>query len=284
MLIDIHTHAFLPQDLEVLGERLALLDEGLPDTSPHKWQVHGGGSVEALLGAMERSGTDRFVILPVTGSKGRVGELNRWMAQVAAEHPQVIPFGTLHPQAEPRRQLADLLELGLKGVKLHPFIQHFSLDQPEAAGLFAILAGERLPVLLDTIHTQGLVRAKPHLEQVLGFYGFSGCEPRQIAALAHAHRGLRIIAAHGGSLYGWEELGELLALDNVYFDISYLSGLVEPRRVVEIIRQKGPERVLYGTDSPWRDAVAFREWFEDLPLTTGEREQVAAGTALELLG
>ncbi|MCF8048355.1 MAG: amidohydrolase family protein, partial [Desulfarculaceae bacterium] len=267
MLIDVHTHAFLPQDLDVLGERLALLDADLPAASPHKWQVHGGGSVEALLGAMERSGTDRFVILPVTGSKSRVGELNRWMAQVASEHPQVIPFGTLHPQAEPKRQLADLLELGLKGVKLHPFIQRFSLDQPEAAGLFAMLAGERLPVLVDTIHTQGLMRAKPHLEQVLTFFGFTGCQPHQIAALAHTHPELKIIAAHGGSLYGWEELGELLELSSVYFDISYLAGLLEPRRVVEIIRQKGPERVLYGTDCPWRDAVAFREWFEDLPLT-----------------
>ncbi|MCF8042991.1 MAG: amidohydrolase family protein, partial [Desulfarculaceae bacterium] len=230
MLIDVHTHAFLPQDLDVLGERLALLDADLPAASPHKWQVHGGGSVEALLGAMERSGTDRFVILPVTGSKSRVGELNRWMAQVASEHPQVIPFGTLHPQAEPKRQLADLLELGLKGVKLHPFIQRFSLDQPEAAGLFAMLAGERLPVLVDTIHTQGLMRAKPHLEQVLTFFGFTGCQPHQIAALAHTHPELKIIAAHGGSLYGWEELGELLELSSVYFDISYLAGLLEPRR------------------------------------------------------
>jgi predicted TIM-barrel fold metal-dependent hydrolase len=283
MLIDAHTHAFLPQDLEVLGERLAFLDEDLPAASPHKWQVHAGGSVEDLLAAMERAGADRCVLLPVTGSRSRVGELNRWAAKVAQAHPQVIPFGTLHPQAEPKRQMADLLDLGLKGVKLHPFIQRFSLEQPAAVRLFAMLAGESVPVLLDTIHTQGLVRAKPHLEQVLSFFGFAGCEPRQIAALAHAHPGLRIIAAHGGSLYGWDELGELLELDNVYFDISYLSGLVEPGRLVEIIRRKGPERVLYGTDCPWRDAVAFREWFEDLPLTTGEREQVAAGTALELL-
>ena len=284
MLIDAHTHAFLPQDLEVLAERLAFLDEDLPDASPHKWRVHGGGSVEGLVAAMDRAGADRCVLLPVTGSKSRVGELNRWASQVALAHPQVIPFGTLHPQAEPKKQMDELLSLGLKGVKLHPFLQRFSLEQPEVARLFAMLAGEGLPVLVDTIHTQGLVRAKPHLEQVLTFFNFSGCEPRQIAALAHASPRLRIIAAHGGSLYGWEELGELLELDNVYFDISYLSGLVEPRRLVEIIRQKGPERVLYGTDSPWRDAVAFRKWFEELPLTTGEREQVAAGTALELLG
>ena len=38
MLIDAHTHAFLPQDLEVLGERLAFLDEDLPNTDPNKWQ------------------------------------------------------------------------------------------------------------------------------------------------------------------------------------------------------------------------------------------------------
>ncbi|MCB2193407.1 MAG: amidohydrolase family protein [Deltaproteobacteria bacterium] len=284
MLIDAHTHAFLPQDLEVLGERLAFLDEDLPSSSPHKWQVHGGGSVDGLIEAMERAGADRCVLLPVTGSKSRVGELNRWAAQVAMAHPQIIPFGILHPQAEPQRQMADLLELGLKGVKLHPFIQRFSLDQPEVAGLFNILAGERLPVLLDTIHTQGLMRAKPHLEQVLSFFGFSGCEPHQITALAHTHQELKFIAAHGGSLYGWDELGELLEMPNVYFDISYLSGIIDPRHLVEIIRKKGPERVLYGTDSPWRDAVAFREWFEDLPLTSGEREQVAAGTAMELLG
>ncbi|MBU1451057.1 MAG: amidohydrolase family protein [Proteobacteria bacterium] len=284
MLIDFHTHAFLPQDLNILGERLAFVDKDLADADPHKWQVHGGGSLESLLAAMERSGTDRFVLLPVTGSKGRVGELNRWVSQVALAHPQVIPFGTLHPQAEPRKHLDELLELGLRGVKLHPFIQRFSLDLPEVGQVCAMLAGERLPVLLDTMHSQGLARAKPHVGQMMSFFGFSGCEPSQIAALAHAYPDLRIIAAHGGSLYGWDVLGELLELPSVYFDIAYLAGLLEPRRMVEIIRKKGPERVLYGTDCPWREAVAFREWFEDLPLTTGEREQVAAGTALELLG
>ena len=173
MLIDAHTHAFLPQDLEVLGERLALLDaKTCPTCQPP--QMAGarrrfGGWLDRGHGAVR--GLSRCVLLPVSGSKGRVGELNRWAARDGRrKHPQIIPFGTLHPQAEPQRQMADLLDLGLKGVKLHPFIQRFSLDQPEAAALFAMLAGERLPVLVDTIHTQGLIRAKPHLEQVLTFY------------------------------------------------------------------------------------------------------------------
>ncbi|MCF8034489.1 MAG: amidohydrolase family protein [Desulfarculaceae bacterium] len=284
MLVDAHTHAFLAEDLAVLGERLAMLDEELGSSDPNKWQIHRGGTVDALVSSMERSGTDRCVLLPVTGSKGRIGELNRWAAATAAEHPQVIPFGTLHPSAEPRRQMAQLLELGLKGVKLHPFIQRIDLDQPEVAAMFRLLAGERLPVLLDTIHLEGLFEAKPHLRDVLKFFGFMGCQPHQIAALARANPDLPIIAAHMGSLYGWPHLGELLALDNVYFDLAYVNGLLEPDAVMEIIRQKGPERVIYGTDAPWREPAAFREWFEDLPLSSGEREMIAAGTLLEMLG
>ncbi|MCB2227521.1 MAG: amidohydrolase family protein [Desulfarculaceae bacterium] len=283
MLVDAHTHAFLPEDLEVLGERLEMLDSDLGAKDPNKWQIHAGGTAEALAASMERCGADRYVLLPVTGSKGRIGELNRWAAATAAAHPGIIPFGTLHPTAEPERQLAQLLELGLKGVKLHPFIQRIDLDRPEAAALFRRLAGERLPVLLDTIHMEGLFAAKPHLRDVLKFFGFMGCQPHQIAALAKANPELPIIAAHMGSLYGWPHLGELLALDNVYFDLAYVNGLLEPHAVMEIIRSKGPERVIYGTDAPWREPVAFREWFEDLPLTSGEREMVAAGTLLELL-
>jgi len=284
MLIDAHTHAFLPEDLEVLGERLAMLDEDLSGADPNKWQIHRGGTEDALIASMERCGAERCVLLPVTGSRGRIGELNRWSAQVAARHAQVIPFGTLHPTAEPQRQLAQLLDLGLKGVKLHPFLQRIDLDRPEVAALFGLLAGERLPVLLDTIHLQGLFQAKPHLKGVLSFFGFMGCQPQQIAALAHANPDLPIIAAHMGSLYGWPHLGELLELDNVYFDLAYVNGLLEPGQVVRLIRQKGPERVIYGSDAPWRDTVAFREWFEDLALSSGEREMIAAGTLLELLG
>ena len=284
MLIDAHTHAFLPEDLVVLAERLALLDEDLDREDPNKWQVHQGGTVETLVDSMARAGADRWVLLPVTASKGRVGEINRWAAQVEADNPEGICFGTLHPAGDAAKDLAELLELGLKGVKLHPFVQRINLETPEAAEVFRLLAGERLPVVLDTIHTHGLYQAKPHMEQVTKFFGYAGCQPHEIAALARAHPELPVIAAHMGSLYGWQYLDELIALDNVFFDMSYVNGLLTPEQVVELIRKKGPERILYGTDAPWREPTAFRQWFEELELTSGEREMIAAGNLLELLG
>lgn len=284
MLIDCHTHAFLEEDLAVLRERLTMLDQHLPDDSPHKWQLHGPGTIAGLGEAMAASGADRWVLLPVSGKKDRATDLNRWAAAAAAAEPRLIPFAMLHPLGPFQADIQVIQELGLKGVKLHPFIQRFSLDHPVTHDLLALLEGSGLPVLIDTLYVEGLVRAKPHMEWVVEMFNFKGCEPLQIARAAVAHPAVNFIAAHGGSLYGWEHLEPLYGLDNVYFDLAYLHGLIDAAPLMDIIRRKGPERVLYGTDAPWRDAAACRTWFEDLPLTTWEREQIAAGTLLGLLG
>lgn len=283
MLIDCHTHAFQADDLTVLRERLTFLDDHLPPDSPHKWQLHGPGSLEGLAQSMAACGADRWVLLPVAGKKDRAADLNRWAAAAAAAEPRLIPFAMIHPLGPVAEDLRLAQELGLRGVKLHPFIQRFALDHPVSMDLLASLEGTNLPVLVDTLYVAGLVEAKPHLGWVVEMFNFRGCEPVQIARAAVAHPGVRFIAAHGGSLYGWDHLEPLYDLDNVFFDISYLMGLIATDRLMAIIRRKGPERVLYGSDCPWRDAVAFRAWFEDLPLSRWEREQIAAGTISGLL-
>lgn len=284
MLIDCHTHAFLDEDLEVLRDRLTMLDQHLPDLSPHKWQIHGPGTIAGLTQAMEAAGADRWVLLPVASKKDRAADLNRWAAAAAAAEPRLIPFAMLHPLGPAAADVRLIQELGLKGVKLHPFLQRFSMNHPLTHDLLALLEGGGLPVLIDTLYVEGLVKAKPHMQWVVQMFKFKGCEPLEIARAATAHPTINFIAAHGGSLYGWEHLEPLYELDNVYFDLAYLRGLIAADPLMAIIRRKGPERVLYGTDAPWRDARACREWFEDLPLSTWEREQIAAGTLLGLLG
>lgn len=283
MFIDAHTHAFLREDLGVLSRRLTMLDDVLKDGDPHKWKLHGQGTLEDLVDRERALGADRFVLLPMTGKTARVGELNRWSAEAARTYPEVIPFAIMHPDGDVAADFELALDLGLKGIKLHPFLQRFDLRHPGVELLFNLLAEAGLPVILDTVHIRGLLKAKPHLEWAVRMLNQKGCEPGEIAALAQAHPRVKIIAAHGGSLYGWHKLGPLMELDNVYFDISYISYLIEPEHLVRIIRDKGVERIIYGSDSPWRDPAAFRAWFEDLPLSRGERQQIAAGNILSLL-
>lgn len=283
VFIDAHTHAFLREDLGVLSRRLTMLDDVLKDDDPHKWRLHGDGTLEDLVARQRALGADRFVLLPMTGKPARVGELNRWSAEAAQTYPEVIPFAIMHPEGDVAADLQAAVALGLKGVKLHPFIQRFELDHPGVQRLFELLPETGLPVILDTVHIRGLLKAKPHLEWVVRMLNQRGCEPTEIAALAAAHPRVPIIAAHGGSLYGWHKLDPLMELDNVYFDISYISYLIEPARLVEIIRTKGVERIIYGSDSPWRDPAKFRAWFDELELGPEERRAITAGNILSLI-
>jgi predicted TIM-barrel fold metal-dependent hydrolase len=283
MLIDAHTHAFLPEDLEVLSQRMEDMDSGLPDHDPNKWQLYGRGDVNTLIGQMESAGVDKFVLLPVSGRKERVAELNRWAAAAAGQHPGLIPFGILHPQGEVEKELALLMELGLKGIKLHPFVQRFSLGTPESDHLFGLAAEAGLPILADTLFIKGLLKAKPHLDWLVESYNSDDSTPEHLARLARAYPRLRIIAAHLGCLYGWEHIDPLMELDNVFLDISWVNGILSPEQVVSLIRRKGPDKVIYGSDAPWRDALKFRRWFEDLSLSPGEKDQIAAGTIMPLI-
>ncbi len=282
--IDAHTHAYLAEDLEVLKGRLALLDRQLDDHDPNKWQVFGRGDLAGLLAQEEEAGVERLVVLPITARPRRVGELNRWVARAARHHPQVIPFGILHPLGAVEQDLALVLELGLKGVKLHPFVQRFSLELPETEALLGLLAESGLPLILDTTHRPGLFRAKPHLKPILSLFDFPDCNPALIARAARAHPRLKIVAAHLGCLYGWEQLQPLYDLDNVYFDLAFMNGLLPQDEIAGIIRRKGPERVIYGSDAPWRQPARFRRWFEALPLDRAEKEEIASGSISRLLG
>lgn len=281
--LDCHTHAYLTEDLPALKQRMAGLDSGLDDSDPTKWLVHGDGGLDSLKQLITESGAERHVLLPVSSQAGRVGELNSWAAQAGAGDERIIPFGMLHPQGELERDLEQLIDLGLKGVKIHPMMQRFELDHPATERMFELLAPTGLPLLTDTIDMEGLYKAKPHLQAMFGASGLPNCHPGQIARLARRHPELNIIAAHGGCLYGWQHLEPLMELDNVYFDISFLGGVIDPVELVGIIRQKGPQRIIYGSDAPWRNPARYWAWFQELPLTRAEKQQIAWATLAELL-
>lgn len=283
MIIDAHTHAYLPQDLEVLIGRLEMLDSALPDNDPNKWSLKIPGDLDGLLEAQARAGVDRMVLLPVSAKAQRPAEMSRWAAQAASQHPQIIPFGLLHPHGEMEKDLEIILDLGLKGVKLHPFLQRFQLQEPASRRMFTLLEEAGLVVLTDSMSLQGVLAAKPHVGWAMETMGFVGNTPEQIAQLARSHPRLKIIAAHGGSLYGWDLLEPLFELDNVYLDLANLKGLLEPDRLLKIMARKGMERIIYGSDAPWRDPARYLDWFDGLGLGPYEKEMVLAGNILSLL-
>lgn len=283
MVIDAHAHAYRKADRALVQDRSAGLDACLPDEHPSKWILHHEASVETLLRVEREAGIDRFVLLPVTGRSDRVAELNRWVADQAQRHTEVIPFGSLIAGSDSLQADLDLLlDLGLQGVKIHPLLQRLDILSAEAHRMWRLLEEAGLPVVLDSMSVEGLLHYKPHLHAFA--WRAQGFEtgPERIAAVAREHPRLVLIAAHMGSLFGWEHLEPLLECANVRFDLSFVSGILPDEAVMRVIRRKGPDRILFGTDAPWRTPAEERRWFEGLPLDEAERADIS-GRNLEAL-
>lgn len=110
------------------------------------------GTVEELTEIGNRCGIDRYLIQSVATTEKQVKSINEFIAGIVAEQPEkFIGFGTLHPDSE--NQSADidkLQELGLIGVKLHPDIQNFKIDDYRCLKIYEECEKRGLPILIHT--------------------------------------------------------------------------------------------------------------------------------------
>ena len=286
-VIDCHTHAWMAEDFKALAELGALLDVDLPEKSPYNWTPRFEGTVRALVEEERAAGVDRFVLLPVSGRPERCRELTVWAARAGEEFPEVIPFGAIHPDtATPRDDAALVLDHGLSAVKIHSLVQRFDCQSVSSMRLYEALEKAGLPVLMDSMLLAGAVAVKPNLGPWMNIASVAGFEttPDKIAQIARRFPGLRILAAHMGCCYGWHLLDGLYDLDNVWFDMSYIHRLMSPEQAVSIIRAKGADRIVWGTDAPYRRPKNALDWFHGLPLDDGEKENILAGNLIRFLG
>jgi predicted TIM-barrel fold metal-dependent hydrolase len=259
MIIDFHAHIYpdkiAAKAVENIGEfyRLAMQKRG---------------TVDDLLEAGRTSGIGRFVVFSAAAVAGQVGRINEYIAAVCAEHSgSFTGFGTLHPDIpNPEEEVDRIIALGLKGVKFHPDMQGFNIDDRRMMGIYALLEG-RLPVVFHT-----------------GDYRYPYSHPSRLAAVIDAFPRLITVGAHFG---GWSmpDLAvEYLKDRFCYFDVSSAIPFMGRKRAVELIRLYGAERFLFGSDFPMWDPGACLDEFMSLDLTDGEKDLILYKNALVLLG
>ena len=284
VIIDAHAHAYQTDSVNQIASVLDHLDSILPKEDPHKWCLKNEGTLDALLRDEKAAGIGRFVLLPVSSSAKRTTELNRWVAEVSRKNPEIIPFASLIPGSRKlETELERLLALGIQGVKIHTILQRYHILNRDTLRMLALLQEARLPVVLDTLHAQGVIKAKPHLASSFGNLLDFSIDPEKTARVARTYPRLKIIAAHLGCLYGWEHLEPLYALDNVYFDLAYLPGILPSSEAVKIIRRKGTHRIIFGSDMPWRPVGEALAWFLKMDFDESDQRQILGENFLELL-
>jgi len=283
--IDAHTHAYPEKDREMVLERVRLLDGHLAPDNPHKWQLYQEGTIEGLVETEIRAGFDRWVLLPITGRPDGCSRLNRWVANRAKDYPQIIPFASLTPHSPTAEQdLAEALALGLQGIKIHSLLQRIDLVEPQTLAWLGMIQEAGLPVLLDSMHLNGVRAVKPHMAFLLDEWVPYETGPEKIGFLARSFPGLKFIAAHGGCLHGWDLLEPIYDRDNVYLDLSFVLEILPPEKIEKLIQRKGSDFVLFGSDNPWRRPEDSWDRFLRLDLSNSDRVKIAGLNLQRILG
>jgi len=260
MIIDIHTHCFpdnlAPRAIPLLAEKGGI--------SPFT-----DGTVACLKNSMKKAGIDISVLLPIATKPEQTAGINRWVASVQNEN--IIAFGTIHPDyPDWKSEIEWLKETGIKGVKFHPDYQNFFVDDRKVYPIYEALAEAGMIMIF-------------HAGVDLGYPAPYRCPPCRLRNVLDSFPGSLIIAAHmGGYKYTYQVEKHLVGKD-IYFDTSYSFESLGNDGMENLIKHHGADRILFGTDSPWKDQQKEVSNIRSLNLKEDEKEQILGGNAARLL-
>lgn len=227
------------------------------------------GKISTLLEHGERAGIEHFVVQSVATTPAQVSSINRFIAtSVAESNGRFTGLGTLHPDSEcVEDDVNEIIRLGLKGVKLHPDIQRFKIDDYRMLRIYELCEG-RLPILIHT-----------------GDHRYDYSNPNRMMPILEIYKNLTVIGAHFGGWSVWEEATERLkGYENFLVDCSSSLYALTPERARELIMAYGVKRVLFGTDYPLWTPEAEIERFMQIDLTDEERRDILYNNAANLFG
>ena len=280
MIIDIHTHTFPDKIAAATLDKLKHLSHTIPFTD---------GTAVGLAASMARAGVDRSVVMPVATSPRQVPHVNDASARMNELGAQtgVLSFGCMHPDFDGwKEELARVRDLGLKGIKLHPQYQDTDFDDP------------RYLRILDRCGELGLV-VLTHAGLDIGMPGKDNCAPEMVARALEQVGPVKLVLAHMGGWRQWDRVEALLPGTGVYLDTSFSLGEITPlddghyrpgdlplldeAAFLRMVRRFGPDRILFGTDSPWDDQGTALARLRALPLEKSELDAILGGSARKLL-
>ena len=258
-IIDAHTHIYPDK---IAQKASAAIGEFYGVAMKHD------GTVGSLLNSGKHSGVNMHVVHSVATNPAQVGSINNFIARTVAEYPdKFIGFATLHPDMEDvGREVERVIDLGLKGVKLHPDFQKFYIDEPACDVMYRAIEG-KLPLLFHT-----------------GDSRRDYSSPRRVPAVLEKFGRLNIICAHFGGYTEWDNAIHSLAGRRVWVDTSSSLAFIGKEKALKFMEFFGEDRVLFGSDYPMWDAGDEIEMINDMGLNNDQLEKIYYKNICGLLG
>ncbi|MBQ2719856.1 MAG: amidohydrolase family protein [Clostridia bacterium] len=268
MIIDFHTHIFPDKIAE---STVRAIEEGA------KTPRHSDGTAAGLIASMERAGVTLAVNHPVLTRARQFDHITAFAEEVnAREYPgaRILSFGGVHP-ADPEApdHVDELADRGFLGLKIHPDYQNTFFDDEAYIRILTRAKARGLITLTHAGVDAAYVRGEVH------------CTPERVVRVLDALGGYdRLVLAHIGGEQMSSEVLALLAGKEIYLDTAYSLHEMSAERFCEIVERHGDERILFATDSPWRDPAEELEKLRRMDLPAAALDNILYRNAAKLLG
>lgn len=261
MVIDFHVHCFADEladrAVSVLAEKSGL--------SPRS-----DGTVKGIRASMKKAGICKSVLLSIATKPQQTQKITQWALSVQDE--DIIAFGSIHPECPDwKNELERLERSGIKGIKFHPEYQDFYVDDPKLFPIYEKAAELGLIIMF-------------HAGVDLGYQPPYHCTPDRMKKVVKAFPGAKIVAAHMGGYDSWDEVERHLAGEPLYLDTSFSLYKMSREQFMRIAGVHGFDRLLFATDSPWKDQSEEIAQLRDMNLPDDALQAISGGNAAKLLG
>lgn len=246
------------------------------DADTHIAPTGGAFTLEEHLKRMERAGIDKTLTWLKPDYVGEAIEgHNRYIYEATQRYPdKLLGFGWADPTvsvAHAKKMVKVCTEeYGFYGVKLNGAQNHYRIDDLELA----------LPVIEEIAKTGKLLAFH------IGPDEYENTHPLRAERIARLYPEMPVLMVHMG-MTNWDMNRTVVEAAARCPNMFLIGSATDERAILYAIRQLGAERVLFGTDAPFRRPHVIRALYEAAltdELTPEELALVMGGNATRVLG
>jgi len=273
-IIDSHVHTFANDNV---AEKIIT---SFNKTYDIEFDNPGNGTIANVLNNMELGGIDHTIMVNFAPPK-IIEDNNIWTLNSAnASNGKLVPMVSFHPEMEGSltEHIERYIELGAKGIKMHPMAQGFDVRDERLEELYKKCSEYCFTIL---IHCGRVSNAR------LNEYSDYEC----ILPIIEKYPKLQIVLAHmaDGNIARVLEISK--KYDNVYFDTSIVitgypeiirvnePSWLDDNEVVAVINEIGADKVIFGSDFPWGSPIPDIKRIMNLKLTDEQKRLVFSENA-----
>ena len=222
---------------------------------------------DSMIEMMDRMGVDTMITSVWDGLSTGGIEGNETGLRMAKKYPgRILVYNTcnIHYEEDQKgwKKYFDETPEIFVGEKPYWPYQQFALTDSKCDEWFAYANEHRLPLL---IHTG------------------AGNATKEVGELSKKYPDITFLLAHSGCSYAVAEENANLVLerDNVVLEITYTS--VTRGMIRYMVDKVGADKVLFGTDTPMRDAAAQLGWVAYADISVEDKKKILAGNIKRIL-